>query len=62
MYERPSASRTREPRAAATKKGSPPTDAKDRTGELTPPGMTRRARRKRADERAADGSFRALFK
>jgi hypothetical protein len=30
--------------ALATKNGSPPTAPKDRTGELTPPGMTARAR------------------
>jgi hypothetical protein len=32
------------PRALATKKGSPPTDANDRTGESTPPGITASAR------------------
>jgi hypothetical protein len=41
----------RAPRPRDTKKGSPPTDANERTGELTPPGMTFRARRKSAAER-----------
>src|SRR6266540_4884495 len=33
------------------KNGSPPTEANDRTGEETPPGMRFRARRKSAAER-----------
>src|SRR5204862_4243308 len=54
----PSASVSREPRPRATKKGSPPTDENDRTGEETPPGMSSAARRKRAaDRRAATPGF-----
>src|SRR5450755_777396 len=34
------------PSARAMKRGVPPTARKARTGELTPPGMTRRARSK----------------
>jgi hypothetical protein len=61
-YERPSASRTRAPRADATKKGSPPTDAKERTGELTPPGIRAFARRKSAAELLVPGfRFLVLF-
>ena len=40
MYERPSTSRTRAPLPDSTKNGSPPTDAKERTGEETPPGIS----------------------
>jgi hypothetical protein len=32
------------------KNGAPPTERKARTGELTPPGMSWRARAKRASE------------
>src|SRR5438552_751260 len=46
MYRPPSTSTTYAPSARATKYGVPPTDWNDRTGELTPPGMTRRARSK----------------
>src|ERR1044072_6544504 len=48
MYSLPSTSQSREPAARRTKKGSPPTARKARTGELTPPGVTAAARRKRA--------------
>ena len=41
----------RRPRRAATKNGSPPTDLKARTGELTPPGIRRWARANRSWER-----------
>jgi hypothetical protein len=44
MYSRPSTSRIREPFADETNRGAPPTDDHARTGELTPPGITRRAR------------------
>ena len=40
----PSTSHTRGPSARATKYGVPPTDRNARTGEFTPPGMTRWAR------------------
>src|SRR5438034_4152249 len=43
MYSLPSTSHTREPFALLTKKGSPPTPRKARTGEFTPPGMYSRA-------------------
>src|SRR4051812_1881195 len=46
MYSRPSTSTTREPLPLATKYGVPPTERKARTGEFTPPGMMREARRK----------------
>ena len=39
------------PHPAAAKNGSPPTAAKERTGELTPPGMTL-ALRKSVEDRA----------
>src|SRR5262245_48972734 len=60
MYERPSASRTRSPRPDRTKKGSPPTEANERTGEDTPPGIKRRARRKRAEDRTDFGTFEGV--
>src|SRR5205085_6561303 len=44
MYSRPSTSRSREAFADATKRGDPPTCDHARTGELTPPEITRRAR------------------
>src|SRR5687767_9573735 len=44
MYARPSASHIRDPSALRMKGGEPPTALKARTGELTPPGMSRRAR------------------
>src|SRR3954463_14340670 len=44
MYSRPSTSGTRDPRPLATKYGVPPTERKARTGEFTPPGITREAR------------------
>ena len=40
----PSTSQTRAPLPRSTKKGMPPTERNARTGELTPPGMTFRAR------------------
>src|SRR3989442_12718969 len=47
MYSRPSTSARLEPWPCATKKGVPPTARNARTGELTPPGITRWARSKR---------------
>src|SRR4051812_21965146 len=44
MWRRPSASQKYAPCARCTKRGVPPTARKARTGELTPPGMMRRAR------------------
>src|SRR5580704_11659147 len=44
MYRVPSASKTYGPSPRTTVYGVPPTEAKDRTGESTPPGMTRCAR------------------
>ena len=41
VARRPSTSHTYGPSARATKYGVPPTDRNARTGELTPPGMTR---------------------
>src|SRR5687768_6320597 len=46
MYRRPSTSVTYAPCPLATKYGVPPTERKARTGEFTPPGMTREARSK----------------
>ena len=43
-YCLPSASVMVQPDALVTKKGSPPTPRNARTGELTPPGIRRRAR------------------
>jgi hypothetical protein len=42
------------PAAERMNGGAPPTLLNDRTGELTPPGMTRRARSKAAAERGDD--------
>ena len=47
-YSRPSASVRTAPLAERMKTGEPPTEPKARTGEFTPPGMTLRARSKRA--------------
>src|SRR5438067_12754013 len=44
MYSRPTVSTIRLPRGRATKNGSPPTEPKARTGELTPPGIRAWAR------------------
>src|ERR1051326_7237954 len=44
MYSLSSASHTREPFPRTMYGGSPPTDLKARTGESTPPGITRQAR------------------
>src|SRR5271170_708992 len=44
MYVVPSTSVTVAPEPLATVYGTPPTDAKDRTGESTPPGSTAEAR------------------
>src|SRR5262245_17806716 len=54
MYSRPSSATTRAPHALAMKRGSPPTARKARTGLLTPPGMTARARSKRALDWGSD--------
>src|SRR5215470_3353540 len=45
-YSLPSAAVMREPRPLATNTGSAPTERHARTGELTPPGLTARARSK----------------
>jgi hypothetical protein len=50
MSSRSSAVMSVAPRAALTKNGAPPTERKARTGEFTPPGMSWRARAKRASE------------
>src|SRR5262249_61472689 len=50
---RPSASRTRQPSPETRKRGVSPTEPKARTGLLTPPGITRRARSKSSRERGA---------
>src|ERR1035437_4313913 len=42
------------PRALLTKNGAPPTERNARTGELTPPGMSWRARAKRLSETKED--------
>src|ERR1039458_8477367 len=44
MYRLPSASHTCAPRPRTRNGGVPPTERKARTGELTPPGMSRSAR------------------
>src|SRR5579864_1004833 len=44
MYSLPSASQMREPLPRTMYGGSPPTDLNARTGESTPPGITREAR------------------
>src|SRR4051812_15739579 len=44
MYSLSSASHMREPLPRTMYGGSPPTDLKARTGESTPPGITREAR------------------
>jgi hypothetical protein len=44
MYSLPSASQMRQPLPRTMYGGSPPTDLKARTGESTPPGITRDAR------------------
>ncbi len=44
MYALPSTSQMREPSALRMKSGVPPTAWKARTGEFTPPGISRRAR------------------
>src|SRR6185437_13910074 len=44
MYSLPSASQMREPCPRTIYGGSPPTDLNARTGESTPPGITRHAR------------------
>src|SRR5579864_1256167 len=44
MYSLPSASHMREPLPRTIYGGSPPTDLNARTGESTPPGITREAR------------------
>src|SRR4051812_40923950 len=61
MYSFPSTSQMCDPSARFTKKGSPPTFLKARTGEFTPPGMNLRASVKSSCERlvfmAADCSM-----
>ncbi|SIN04842.1 Uncharacterised protein [Mycobacteroides abscessus subsp. abscessus] len=49
-YSKPSASVTYGPCASTMNGGTPPTELKARTGELTPPGMTRRDRVNRSSE------------
>ena len=51
-YSLPSTSVSQAPRAERMKRGVPPTALKARTGELTPPGVTARARANRASEAA----------
>src|SRR4051794_15292090 len=48
MKRLPSTSHTCAPAPRATKYGVPPTEPKARTGEFTPPGITRCARSKRS--------------
>jgi hypothetical protein len=55
-YSRPSSSHTRAPSARAMKRGTPPTALNARTGEVTPPGITRRARWKSASLRPASSA------
>src|SRR5687768_16828108 len=50
MNELPSTSKMRAPDARAMKSGEPPTALKARTGEFTPPGVTRFARSKSFDD------------
>src|SRR5215831_1044643 len=57
MYSLPSTSQSRAPWARAKKMGSPPTARKARTGELTPPGMLRRARAKSSLDLLVPGLF-----
>src|SRR5580765_116464 len=52
MYSLPSASQIREPAPRLTTKGSPPTPRNARTGELTPPGNSARARSMMSCERS----------
>src|SRR4051794_22742733 len=54
MYSAPSSPKTRAPAAREMKMGSPPTARKARTGLLTPPGITARARSKRALDWGSD--------
>src|SRR5688500_5968306 len=64
MYSFPSTSHSREPSARSTKKGSPPTPRKARTGEFTPPGVMSQARRKSVRLfalRSAAGGLAALL-
>ncbi len=58
-YSVPSSSTTRAPRPRAMIGGSPPTAAKARTGLLTPPGSTRRARSRHPDEESCAGPVTA---
>ncbi len=50
ISSRPSAVVSVAPCAERVKNGAPPTERKARTGELTPPGMSLRARAKRSVE------------
>src|SRR5437867_5281012 len=54
MYVLPSASRTRAPSPQTMNRGVPPTALNARTGELTPPGMTRCARANSSSERVIE--------
>src|SRR5947199_7129746 len=51
MHSLPSTSQIRAPAARSTKNGWPPTALKARTGELTPPGIRRRASANNCSER-----------
>ena len=59
-YSRPSTSVRYGPRPLAMKRGVPPTARKARTGELTPPGVTARARSRRAADAGATLAVDAL--
>ena len=54
-YSLPSTSVSQAPDAERMKRGVPPTALKARTGEFTPPGVTARARSKRASLAAVGG-------
>src|SRR6267143_4724941 len=56
MYSFPSTSHRSAPWPRAKKGGSPPTALKARTGEFTPPGMSRRALSNRLREMTPMGS------
>jgi hypothetical protein len=52
-YRRPSASVSQGPRPSTMNRGVPPTARNARTGELTPPGVTRSARSSRSSDAGA---------
>ena len=56
-YSRPSASVRYGPDPRTMKRGVPPTERNARTGELTPPGVTARARARRAAEAGASSPW-----